>query len=119
MEAGARRTFRGGPARSRVERLVDAGAWLDAALAVLEIELPQWQLRHLHYEDGEWHCCLSQQRNLPPDLDDTAEGRHENIAQAILAALLEARGRDAESAPLTQPELPPASVCAVCCENFS
>jgi hypothetical protein len=119
MDAGTRAAFASGPARARLEALVDAGAWVDAALALLDMELPQWKLRGLYHEDGEWHCCLSQQRSLPPDLDDMAEARHEDMALAILAALLDARGRAAGSSPLAQRELHPLSDCALCCENFS
>ncbi|HXO67330.1 MAG TPA: hypothetical protein VN838_00085, partial [Bradyrhizobium sp.] len=54
----------------RIERLIDSGAWTDAALALLELELPHWQLRRLAYDDGEWHCALSRQRELPEWLDD-------------------------------------------------
>ena len=49
----------------RINRLIAAGAWTDAALALVELELPQWSLRRIVYEDGEWHCCLSRQPQLP------------------------------------------------------
>ena len=42
----------------RIDRLIGAGAWNDAALALIELELPAWKLRRLVYEDGEWHCSL-------------------------------------------------------------
>ena len=29
---------------ARIERLISPGAWNDAALALLDLELPQWQL---------------------------------------------------------------------------
>ena len=49
----------------RIERLIQSGAWTDAALALLELELPHWQLRRLAYDEGEWHCALSRQREFP------------------------------------------------------
>jgi len=50
---------RGGAAKLRIHRLIESGAWTDAALALLELELPQWKLRRIVYEDREWHCALS------------------------------------------------------------
>jgi hypothetical protein len=65
----------------RIERLIDYGAWTDAALALLELELPHWQLRRLVYDDGEWHCALSRQRELPEWLDDRSiESHHADLA---------------------------------------
>ena len=58
---------------SRIGRLIEAGAWSDAALTLLELELPAWKLRRLVYEDGEWFCSLSKQPNLPVAIDDTRE----------------------------------------------
>jgi hypothetical protein len=33
----------------RIEQLIKAGAWSDAALALIEFELPAWKLRRLVY----------------------------------------------------------------------
>ena len=41
---------------ARLDQLIKAGAWSDAALALIELELPAWKLRRLVYEDGEWFC---------------------------------------------------------------
>src|SRR5262245_54462469 len=46
-------------AKAGVIRLVESGAFADATLALLELELPQWKLRRLIREDDEWHCSLS------------------------------------------------------------
>ena len=32
---------------ARVERLIRSGAWTDVALALIELELPQWQIRRI------------------------------------------------------------------------
>ena len=74
-----------------VHRLVKCRAWTDAALALLEIELPQWKLRRLVFEDGKWLCSLSRQINMPPALDDGVEATHSVMPLAILGALLEAK----------------------------
>jgi hypothetical protein len=76
----------------RIERLIESGAWTDAALALLELELPQWQLRRLAYDEGEWHCALSRQRELPEWLDDrSVESHHADLSLAILSAFVDAR----------------------------
>lgn len=78
------------PTRSkRLGQLVRAGAWTDVALELIELELPQWKLRRLAYEDGEWCCALSRQRELPDWLDQAVEGRHADLVLAILSALIE------------------------------
>jgi hypothetical protein len=76
---------------ARIERLIESGAWTDAALALIDLELPQWQLRRIAYDEGEWHCALSRERELPEWLDQSAEGRHADLALAILSAFVEAR----------------------------
>jgi len=76
---------------SRVERLIQSGAWTDAALALLDLELPQWQVRRLVYDEGEWHCALSRERELPDWLDQSIETHHADLALAILSAFVEAQ----------------------------
>ncbi|QPF83453.1 hypothetical protein IC762_27650 [Bradyrhizobium genosp. L] len=76
---------------AHVERLILSGAWTDAALALLDLELPQWQLRRLVYDESEWHCALSRQRELPDWLDQSIETHHADLALAILAAFVEAQ----------------------------
>src|SRR5690349_13605612 len=73
----------------RIEQVIDMGAWTDAALALVALELPQWRVRRLVYDSGEWHCALSRQRELPDWLDDSVEGCHADLALAILSALVE------------------------------
>ena len=106
---------------ARIDRLIEAGAWNDAALALIELELPAWKLRRLVYEDGEWFCSLSRQPNLPAEIDDTADAAHEALPLAILSAFLEARRRtdaDCEISSRTEPQVRPASGHAICCDTF-
>jgi hypothetical protein len=113
---------RGAPAAQKIDRLIEDEAWVDAALALVALELPEWGLRRLVYEDGEWICSLSRHRRLPDWLDDAAEARHETLALAILAALVEARWRRLSSGRLASPTVPrvgPAAGYAVCCDNFA
>src|SRR5690348_5787668 len=43
----------------RLAQLIESRAWTDAALALIDLELPFWQVRRLAYDDGEWYCALS------------------------------------------------------------
>jgi hypothetical protein len=93
---------------ARIERLIESGAWTDVALALVDLELPQWQLRRIAYDEGEWHCALSRERELPEWLDQSAEGRHADLALAILSAFVEAKHisapADRTSVPAVRPE---------------
>jgi hypothetical protein len=107
----------------RIERLIESAAWTDAALALLELELPNWRLRRLAYDDGEWHCALSRQRELPDWLDDgSIESHHADLAMAILSAFVDARRW---SAPASRTSVPAVSRSAnalygpMCCDNFA
>jgi hypothetical protein len=89
---------------------------------VIECELPQWALRRLACDDGEWHCALSRQPQMPADLDDSADGHHASAALAIFDAFVEARrrstageGRKAGAVPRVRA----VSGFALCCDNFS
>jgi hypothetical protein len=106
----------------RIERLIDSGAWTDAALALLELELPRWQLRRLAYDNGEWHCALSPQRELPDWLDDrSVESHHVDLAMAILSAFADARRKPAPPSRTSVPATPwPTSRLyePLNCDNF-
>lgn len=76
---------------ARVEQLICSRAWTDAALALIDLELPFWQVRRLAYDEGEWYCALSRERELPDWLDQSIEARHPDLALAILRAFVEAQ----------------------------
>jgi hypothetical protein len=106
---------------ARIDDLIEAGAWTDAALAVIALELPDWQLRRLEYDSGQWFCALSRGPNLPAMLDDTADANHELMPLAILRAFFQAR-RMTEFAPRATSPVPQVSAAAdgfVCCDNFA
>jgi hypothetical protein len=105
-----------------IDRLIEAGAWTDAALALIDIELPAWKLRRLVHEDGEWLCSLSREPNLPAELDDSADARHEVLPLAILSALVEARRKTGAVPATSTPTLGQVrrtSSYAVCCDSFA
>src|SRR5260221_2179932 len=107
---------------ARIEQLLQSAAWTDAALALIDLELPLWQIRRIAYDEGEWHCALSRQRELPDWLDQSIEAHHADLALAILCAFVEARG---VGAPSTRPTVPLVSPCAdpfpeiACSDNFA
>ena len=107
---------------ARIERLIKSAAWIDAALALIEHELPQWKLRRIAYDDGEWSCALSRQRELPDWLDQSIEARHVDLSLAILGAFVEAQGVVQTSNKTSVPtvRLVASPPCArLCCENFA
>jgi len=76
---------------ARIERLIQTGGWTDAVLALIDLELPQWQVRRIAYDEGEWYCALSRERELPDWLDQSIEAHHADLALAILGAFIEAQ----------------------------
>jgi hypothetical protein len=102
-------------------RLIAAGAWTDAAFALIALELPGWTVRRLVCESGEWLCSLSRRPNIPVDLDDTADAVHDVIAIAALLAFLQARRMAAitPEAAAVVPRLHPATDGMICCDNFA
>ncbi len=76
---------------ARIERLIQTAAWTDAALALIDLELPLWQIRRIAYDEGEWYCALSRERELPDWLDRSVESHHADLALAILGAFVDAR----------------------------
>lgn len=106
----------------QLEAALAASAWTDAALALIDLELPGWIMRRLVRDDGAWLCSLSRTPNLPIELDDCAEASHDVLPLAIIAALLEARraGNTAVTPrPGSVPAVQPSSGQRMCCDNFS
>jgi hypothetical protein len=91
---------------ARIERLIGSEAWTDAALALIDLELPQWQVRRIAYDEGEWHCALSRQRELPEWLDQSVEARHADLALAILSAFVDVQRVTAPSSRTSVPTVP-------------
>src|SRR6202035_5414275 len=89
-----------------IERLIQSGAWLDAALALIDLELPQWQVRRIAYDEGEWHCALSRARELPDWLDQAIEAHHEDLPLAVLCAFVEAQRIGGPASRTSVPNVP-------------
>jgi hypothetical protein len=107
---------------ARIERLIASQAWTDAVLALIEFELPQWRVRRIAYDEGEWHCALSRERELPDWLDQSIEAHHPDLPLAMLIAFVDARLASAPSRQASVPAVPydASAPCALlCCENFN
>jgi len=94
---------------ARIKDLIQHGAWTDAALALVDLELPLWQVRRIAYDDGEWYCALSRERELPDWLDRSIEARHTDLALAILSAFVQARRISSPSIQTSVPVVAPHS----------
>jgi hypothetical protein len=106
---------------ARLMRLIDAEAWTDAALALVELELPLWHVRRIAYDEGEWHCALSRERELPDWLDAAIEGCHGDPAIALLSAFVEVQALAAEGSRPSVPHVrlaPNPLYEPATCENF-
>ena len=105
----------------RLERLLQSRAWTDATLALIELEMPLWQIRRIEYDQGEWHCALSRQRELPDWLDSAIEARHADLALAMLSAFVEAKRVSMSTIRTSLPAVPrdaSASYETMLCENL-
>ena len=102
--------------------LIEAGALTQAALSLIELELPLWKLRRIAYDEGEWHCAMSRQRELPEWLDQAVEARHASLTLAILGAYIETVGQIELSRERSRPSVPQTRAEQyepLYCENFA
>src|ERR1700688_1380935 len=107
---------------ARIERLIASEAWTDAALALIDLELPLWQVRRIAYDEGEWYCALSRQRELPDWLDQSIETRHADLSLTILSAFVEVKRNGAPPSRTSVPAAPRdanALYAPLCSDNFA
>ena len=96
-------------------------AWTDAALALMELELPLWQVRRIAYDEGEWHCALSRERELPDWLDAGGRRMPWRPRDRLLSAFVEVQALAVEVSRPSVPTVRPAPdplYEPVACENF-
>ncbi|MGE0290088.1 MAG: hypothetical protein AB7I42_28100 [Bradyrhizobium sp.] len=107
---------------ARLDRLVRAEAWIDAVLALIELDLPMWRPCRLIYDGGEWVCSLSRHPEIPFEFDDTVDARHHTQALAILLSFVEAKRHLEEADNLSAPIVPrvasTSTADSFCCNNF-
>lgn len=106
------------PRHARLARVTKAGAWTDAALALVELELPRWHVRRLEQDGDGWYCTLSRYPRAPREFDDAIDGQGSSLPLAILDALLEGRRRLLREAyPKAPADRESAPTEVVWCEN--
>ena len=107
---------------ARIEQWMTSGAWTDAVLALISLELPQWRIRRIVYDEGEWHCALSRQRELPDWLDEAVEFGHAELPLAILGAFVSAQALGTSTSGTSVPSVAytadPLSA-PLCCDNLT
>ena len=105
----------------RIRVLIDAQAWTEAALAIVELDR-SCAVRQINHEEGEWICRIGSRWAVPDWLDDTLQFTHPALPLAILGALLESLARR-EEAPASAVSVPSSgsrrdnSIPAVACDN--
>jgi hypothetical protein len=107
---------------ARLNRSIETGAFTQAALALVELELPQWKPRRITYDEVEWHCAISRQRDLPEWLDQAVEARHADLSLAIASAYIETVRQIEASWEPNRPSVPQtraAHYAPMCCDNFA
>jgi len=122
--ATARRLWAPGEAAraTKLHDLIEAGALTQAALNLIDMELPLWKVRRIAYDEGEWHCAMSRQRELPEWLDEAVEARHASLTLAILGAYIETIGQIELSREPSRPSVPKTRAEQyepLYCENFA
>jgi hypothetical protein len=112
----------GSASAARLNRLIEAGAFTEAALALVELELPYWKPRRITYDEGEWHCAISRQREVPEWLDQAVEAGHADLSLAIASAYLETVRQIETSGESNRPSVPQTRAGhyePMCCDNFA
>ena len=108
---------------ARLRRLIEADALTEATFALIDLELPQWKLRRITYDGGEWHCALSRERELPEWLDEAVDARHASLALAIVSAYIETVRQIEVSRESNRSSVPQIRAAMqyepVCCDNFA
>ena len=108
---------------ARLRQLIEADALTEATFALIDLELPQWKLRRITYDGGEWHCAMSRERELPEWLDEAVEARHASLTLAILGAYIETVRQIEVSREPNRPSVPQTRALMqyepVCCDNFA
>jgi hypothetical protein len=108
-------------AKAKLIHLIESSAFIDATLALVDLELPGWTLHRLLHDNGEWYCSLSKWPDLPDELDEPANATHTVLPVAILIALVQARRMTLAARgvqPKSVPEVRLVPGYIACCDNF-
>jgi hypothetical protein len=75
-------------AKAKVNWLIQAGAWTDATLALVQLELPQGEVLRLSHNQGNWTCSFSKPPKAQGEHREIAAASHRVLPLAILRALV-------------------------------
>jgi hypothetical protein len=107
---------------AKLHQLIQAGALTEAALVLVNLGLPLWQMRRIAYDESEWHCAVSRQRELPEWLDEAIETTHPSLTLAIVSVYIETLRQIEAAREPSRPSVPQTrgDQCQpVCCDNFA
>jgi hypothetical protein len=79
-------------------RFVRTEAYVDAALALIKTTLPDWSVRRICRDDGQWWCAMNASQPVYWDADEVDEA-HPVMALAILKAFVAALAQARPSGP--------------------
>jgi hypothetical protein len=84
-------------------------------------ELPNWSVRRLVMDGDVWFCSLSRSPNIPFEFDDMVEASHEDMALAIVLALVAAKRAATAATPIARatPDFAADACHRMCCDNFA
>jgi hypothetical protein len=107
----------------RINTLIDAQAWTDAALAIAALD-HAYAVRRIERDDGEWHCTIGSQWRVPAWLDRGTWYSHSVLPLAIIGAMVEALGQGAPAAhvvamPNGRSNVRDDVIAPVDCDNYA
>ena len=111
----------------RIDALIDAQAWTDAALAIAALDRAH-AVRRIERDDGEWYCTIGSQWPVPEWLDHGTWHGHRALPLAILGAVVDALSQNEAAAAATTStercrELPGQGrgdvIASFGCDNYS
>jgi hypothetical protein len=85
-------------------RLARAEAYVDAALSLIGTVLPDWSVRRICYEDGQWWCAMNPRRPVYWDADEVDEA-HPVLALAVFKAFVTALHRVRSARQPREPQI--------------
>jgi len=107
---------------AQLHQLIEAGALTEAAFSLINLKLPLWQIRRITYDEGEWRCAMSRQREIPEWLDEAIEATHASLTLAIVSVYIETLRQIEASREPSRPSVPQTrgdQFKPVCCDNFA
>lgn len=107
---------------TRINALIEAEAWSDAALAIAALDRAH-AVRRIVRDDGEWYCTIGSQWPVPDWLDHNTWYSHPVLPLAIMGAVVDALSQNESAAPAaTWRQLPGRehgdAIASFGCDNY-